>query len=77
MFKRDLIRIPFQPIITKLMLQSMFAVTFTAYKDILNGIYSTLKYFSNMSDELNEVNFGEKFYAFLESCLRVCKRKDM
>ncbi|KIY23209.1 DUF262 domain-containing protein [Mesobacillus subterraneus] len=49
-----------------LMLQSMFAVTFTAYKDT-KWLYSTLKYLFENADKLNEANFGDKFYAFLES----------
>ena len=49
-----------------LMLQSMFAVTFTAYKDT-KWLYSTLKYLFENAEKLNEVDFGDKFYAFLES----------
>jgi len=49
-----------------LMLQSMFAVTFTAYKDT-KWLYTTLKYLFENADKLNEVDFGDKFYAFLES----------
>ena len=49
-----------------LMLQSMFAVTFTAYKDT-KWLYTTLKYLFENAEKLNEANFGDKFYAFLES----------
>lgn len=49
-----------------LMLQSMFAVTFTAYKDT-KWLYTTLKYLFENTGRLNEVDFGDKFYAFLES----------
>jgi len=49
-----------------LMLQSMFAVTFTAYKDT-KWLYTTLKYLFENADKLNEVDFGDKFYSFLES----------
>lgn len=49
-----------------LMLQSMFAVTFTAYKDT-KWLYSTLKFLFEHADELNEANFGRKFFVFLES----------
>lgn len=49
-----------------LMLQSMFAVTFTAYKDT-KWLYTTLKYLFENAEKLNEADIGEKFYAFLES----------
>ena len=49
-----------------LMLQSMFAVTFTAYKDT-KWLYATLKYLFENAEKLNEVDFGYKFCAFLES----------
>jgi len=49
-----------------LMLQSIFAVTFTAYKDT-KWLYTTLKYLFENAEKLNEVDFGDKFYAFLES----------
>jgi hypothetical protein len=49
-----------------LMLQSMFAVTFTAYKDT-KWLYTTLKYLFINAEKLNEADFGDKFYAFLES----------
>lgn len=49
-----------------LMLQAMFAVTFTAYKDT-KWLYTTLKYLFENSKKLNEADFGDKFYDFLES----------
>lgn len=49
-----------------LMLQSMFAVTFTAYKDT-KWLYKTLKYLFENAKKLNEADFGNEFYAFLES----------
>lgn len=49
-----------------LMLQSMFAVTFTAYKDT-KWLYATLKYLFENAEKLNDGYFGDKFYAFLES----------
>ncbi|TYS69752.1 DUF262 domain-containing protein [Sutcliffiella horikoshii] len=49
-----------------LMLQSMFAVTFTAYKDT-RWLYTTLQYLFENANKLNEVDFGDEFYAFLES----------
>lgn len=49
-----------------LMLQSMFAVTFTAYKDT-KWLYTTLRYLFENADKLNEIDFGDKFYSFLES----------
>jgi hypothetical protein len=49
-----------------LMLQSMFAVTFTAYKDT-KWLYKTLKYLFENAEKLNDIDFGDKFYAFLES----------
>lgn len=49
-----------------LILQSMFAVTFTAYKDT-KWLYTTIKYLFENAEKLNEVDFGDKFYAFLES----------
>jgi len=48
-----------------LMLQSMFAVTFTAYKDT-KWLYTTLKYLFENAEKLNEAGFDDKFYAFLE-----------
>lgn len=53
-----------------LMLQSMFAVTFTAYKDT-KWLYTTLKYLFENADKLNEVDFGDKFHAFLESLSKI------
>ena len=49
-----------------LMLQSMFAVTFTAYKDT-KWLYTTLKYLFENAEKLNEADFGNMFYDFLES----------
>ena len=49
-----------------LMLQSMFAVTFTAYKDT-KWLYTTLKYLFENSENLNEADFGDEFYRFLEA----------
>lgn len=48
------------------MLQSMFAVTFTAYKDT-KWLYTTLKYLFENVDHIKEENFGDKFLEFLES----------
>lgn len=49
-----------------LMLQSMFAVTFTAYKDT-KWLYTTLKYLFKNAEKLNEPDFGDKYFApFLE-----------
>ena len=47
------------------MLQSMFAVTFTAYKDT-KWLYMILKYLFENAEKLNDGNFGDEFYAFLE-----------
>ena len=49
-----------------LMLQSMFAVTFAANKDT-KWLYLSLKYLFENAEMLNEADFGNKFYAFLES----------
>ena len=49
-----------------LMLQSMFTVTFTAYKDT-KWLYTTLKFLFENAEKLNEADFGNKFYDFLES----------
>ena len=49
-----------------LMLQSMFAVTFTAYKDT-KWLYTALKYLFENAGRLNEVDFGDKFFVFLEA----------
>lgn len=48
-----------------LMLQSMFAVTFTAYKDT-KWLYTILKYLFENAEKLNEDDFGKDFYDFLE-----------
>lgn len=48
-----------------LMLQSMFAVTFTAYKDT-KWVYATLKFLFSNAGRINEVDFGERFFNFLE-----------
>lgn len=53
-----------------LMLQAMFAVTFTAYKDT-KWLYMTLKYLFENAEKLNEANFGDKFYGFLETLSKV------
>ena len=53
-----------------LMLQSMFAVTFTAYKDT-KWLYSTLQYLFENADKLNNANFGDEFYVFLESLSKI------
>lgn len=49
-----------------LMIQSMFAVTFTAYKDT-RWLYTTLKYLFENSSKLNDVEFGSEFLSFLEN----------
>lgn len=49
-----------------LMLQSMFAVTFTAYKDT-KWLYTTLKFLFENADHLNADGFGQIFLDFLES----------
>lgn len=49
-----------------LMIQSMFAVTFTAYKDT-RWLYSTLKYLFNNASKLNDMEFGSRFLIFLEN----------
>lgn len=48
-----------------LMIQSMFAVTFTAYKDS-KWLYSTLIYLFNKSSMLNDSEAGVDFLSFLE-----------
>lgn len=48
-----------------LMLQSMFAVTFTAYKDT-KWLYATLKYLFENAGELNDACFADEFFNFLE-----------
>ena len=48
-----------------IMLQSMFAVTFTAYKDT-KWLFSTLKFLFDNASYLNDDYFGQKFYVFLE-----------
>ena len=53
-----------------LMLQSMFAVTFTAYKDT-KWLYMALEYLFENVEKLNEDNFGNEFYAFLESLSKI------
>ena len=63
-----------------LMLQSMFAVTFTAYKDT-KWLYTTIKYLFENTENLNEADFGDEFYRFLESLSksftkeRICNSK--
>lgn len=52
-----------------LMLQSMFAVTFTAYKDT-KWLFTTLKYLFDKGINLNNDNFGEEFNLFLERLLK-------
>lgn len=59
-----------------LMLQSMFAVTFTAYKDT-KWLYTTLKYLLENAEKLNENNFGDEFYAFLESLSKTFAKERM
>lgn len=49
-----------------LMLQSMLAVTFTAYKDT-KWLFSTLKYLFNNAKKLSYNNFGREFYNYLEN----------
>jgi len=49
-----------------LMLQSMFAVTFTAYKDT-KWLYATLKFLFENAKKLNDADFGDELYGFLES----------
>lgn len=49
-----------------LMLQSMFAVTFTAYKDT-KWLFSTLMYLFDNATKLNEENFGREFQNYLEN----------
>lgn len=62
------------------MLQSMFAVTFTAYKDT-KWLYTTIKYLFENTENLNEADFGDEFYRFLESLSksftkeRICNSK--
>lgn len=48
-----------------IILQSMFAVTFTAYKDT-KWLFKTLKYLFINSSNLNDPNFGQKHFIFLE-----------
>lgn len=48
-----------------LMLQSMFAVTFTAYKDT-RWLYTTLKFLFENVSKLNDLTFGIEFMEFLE-----------
>lgn len=48
-----------------LMIQSMFAVTFTAYKDT-RWLYATLKYLFENASKLNDMEFGSEFLSFLE-----------
>ena len=63
-----------------LMLQSMFAVTFTAYKDT-KWLYTTIKYLFENTENLNAAEFGDEFYRFLESLSksftkeRICNSK--
>ena len=63
-----------------LMLQSMFAVTFTAYKDT-KWLYTTIKYLFENTENLNDADFGDEFYRFLESLSksftkeRICNSK--
>lgn len=52
-----------------LMIQSMFAVTFTANKDT-RWLYSTLLYLFENSLRLNDFHFGEDFLNFLEQLSR-------
>ena len=47
------------------MLQSMFAVTFTAYKDT-KWLFTALKFLFTNASKLNDPDFGQKFYVFLE-----------
>ena len=47
------------------MIQSMFAVTFTAYKDT-KWLYSTVKYLFENAKYLNDANFSGEFYGFLD-----------
>jgi len=49
-----------------IMLQSMFAVTFTAYKDT-KWLYTALKYLFDNAENLNQSNSGSSFYSFLEN----------
>jgi len=48
-----------------IMLQSMFAVTFTAYKDT-KWLYATMKYLFDNAKNLNQHLSGNHFYSFLE-----------
>jgi uncharacterized protein with ParB-like and HNH nuclease domain len=49
-----------------LMIQSMFAVTFTAYKDT-RWLYSTLRFLFNNASKLNNNDAGINFLSFLEN----------
>jgi len=59
------------------MLQSMFAVTFTAYKDT-KWLFNALRFLFANASKLNEPNFGQIFFNFLEdlskefACERIC-----
>lgn len=57
-----------------LMIQSMFAVTFTAYKDT-RWLYTTLKYLFDNAADLNDDDFGTKFLLFLEGLSKNYARK--
>ena len=48
------------------MIQSMFAVTFTAYKDT-RWLYSTLRFLFNNASKLNNNDAGINFLSFLEN----------
>lgn len=49
-----------------LMIQSMFAVTFTAYKDT-RWLYTVLKFLFDNAEKLNDQGFGTDFLNYLES----------
>ena len=49
-----------------LTLQSLFAVTFTAYRET-KWLYETLKFLFDRATKLNDYNFGGEFYEFLEN----------
>ena len=59
-----------------LMLQSMFAVTFTSYKDT-KWLYMVLEYLFENVEKLNADNFGNEFYAFLESLSKTFAKERM
>jgi len=52
-----------------LMIQSMFAVTFTAYKDT-KWLFNTLKFLFDNVERINSDSFSNEFYIFLENLSR-------